>query len=341
MANTMTQTHTIPLYPETTPASLLLVILDLHPLSWSILASAAPPPLPADATHKAPNTSLSLTEFINILVVFLNAHLAVRWGNQVVVYGASAGTSKLLYPTPPKDSEGSKPKPNMYAPFVRLDKTFESSLRGMFEEEQERLEGQQGKGLNDPPAIVSALTKALSYINRVAPHSPSSALTQPTNSDLELPNSSGADKLETRIMVINATPGSSSAETSETEGPKPPTRQSGGQRGGYVGMMNCVFAAQKAKVPIDVLTLPPTWTGSRPPIFLQQASHLTEGVYWRWNGRGGLLQYLHVCFDHLFYQVKTDTGSVDVSRTSIPPIHSVCCSSTRRGRLSCCLLLPP
>jgi hypothetical protein len=31
-----------------------------------------------------------------------------------------------------------------------------------------------------------------------------------------------------------------------------------------------------------------------PPIFLQQAAHLTEGIYWRWNGRGGLLQYLHV-----------------------------------------------
>lgn len=31
-----------------------------------------------------------------------------------------------------------------------------------------------------------------------------------------------------------------------------------------------------------------------PPIFLQQAAYLTEGIYWRWNGRGGLLQYLHV-----------------------------------------------
>lgn len=48
------------------------------------------------------------------------------------------------------------------------------------------------------------------------------------------------------------------------------------------------------KLPIDVLTLPPPGGGTAPPIFLQQAAHLTEGIYWRWNGRGGLLQYLHV-----------------------------------------------
>ena len=52
--------------------------------------------------------------------------------------------------------------------------------------------------------------------------------------------------------------------------------------------------ADRQKVPIDVLTLPPLSGGTAPPIFLQQASHLTDGVYWRWNGRGGLLQYLHV-----------------------------------------------
>jgi transcription initiation factor TFIIH subunit 3 len=47
-------------------------------------------------------------------------------------------------------------------------------------------------------------------------------------------------------------------------------------------------------VPIDVLTLPPLSGGTGAPIFLQQAAYLTEGVYWRWNGKGGLLQYLHV-----------------------------------------------
>ena len=137
------------------------------------------------------------------------------------------------------------------------------------------------------------MSKALCYINRHAPE--------------------GAEKLDTRILVINATPGSSDADATPTDpsstdvdSQSATTPQEAGakkvgnasatgvMRGGYVGLMNCVFAAQKSKVPIDVLTLPPPSTGSAPPIFLQQSSHLTEGVYWRWNGKGGILQYLHV-----------------------------------------------
>ena len=143
--------------------------------------------------------------------------------------------------------------------------------------------------INDQPAIVSALTKALCYINRILPAA--------NSTDGEVSNN--PEKVEPRILIVNATPspGSSSEETES---------QGGEMRGGYVGLMNCVFAAQKAvstpnrpdgscqKVPIDVLTLPPASGGSNAPIFLQQAAHLTDGVYWRWNGRGGLLQYLYV-----------------------------------------------
>lgn len=111
---------------------------------------------------------------------------------------------------------------------------------------------------------------------------------------------------ESRILILNATPGGAEdAEAADSKTAKA-SGGGGGQRG-YVGLMNCVFAAQKAvsssgvvlklteqKVAIDVLTLPPESTMTAPPIFLQQAAYLTEGIYWRWNGRGGLLQYLHV-----------------------------------------------
>lgn len=135
------------------------------------------------------------------------------------------------------------------------------------------------------------MSKALCYINRHA-HT-----------------AEGKEKLDTRILVINATPGSNgsadsadSANVDGMNGSAPTTHKTkinakvgtGGMRGGYVGLMNCVFAAQKQKVPIDVLSLPPPHTASAPPIFLQQASYLTEGVWWRWNGRGGIVQYLHV-----------------------------------------------
>lgn len=157
---------------------------------------------------------------------------------------------------------------------------------------------------SDQPAIVSAMTKALCYFNRHSPTPSSSADSGPSSS-------SAAVSHETRILVINATPGGPAVSSepggddingesgSAVNGSKGTPNAGGGaggsMRGGYVGLMNCVFAAQKAKIPIDVLSLPPPSTGTAPPIFLQQASHLTEGVYWRWNGRGGLLQYLHVC----------------------------------------------
>lgn len=185
------------------------------------------------------------------------------------------------------------------------------------------------------------MSKALCYINRHAPDGP--------------------EKLDTRILVINATPGSSEAEAEvEAEHPessapngssiavKKPVTTTGAMRGGYVGLMNCVFAAQKAKVPIDVLTLPPKSTGTSPPIFLQQASHLTEGIYWRWNGRGGLLQYLHVSRMRLMSVFAMEGRSRRALTNQIgylsPPAQSptkaLCRAAAGCGRLSCSMLLP-
>ncbi|WVQ95409.1 hypothetical protein IAU59_002506 [Kwoniella sp. CBS 9459] len=295
-------------YPKTTPPSILLVILDIHPLSWSLLAS--PPPLPPYPGHptvdKVEASPLTLNEFATILMVFLNAHLASRWGNEVVVYGATAGRAKLLYPPPPSAEAGpSKPKPNSYQPFQLLDTRIEQGLREMAAEEAARLEGNDVSSVNEPTAMVSALTKALCFINRIVPAvSSAAALSDPTASvDPSAPGAAGPDRPETRILVINATPGASISateqkETDESNGDAAQGQKSqGGQmRGGYVGLMNCVFAAQKAKVPIDVFSLPPPTIDASPPIFLQQAAHLTDGIYWQWNGRGGLLQYLHAIY---------------------------------------------
>lgn len=175
--------------------------------------------------------------------------------------------------------------------------------------------------------------------------------------------------METRILVVNATPGGASAEGDggahadgeKTSGmsngdskAKGKAKAQGGMRGGYVGLMNCVFAAQKAvsvvhlprgvpsltihwqKVPIDVLTLPPPHTHTSPPIFLQQAAHLTEGIYWRWNGRGGLLQYLHVsqCFRRERSRGDpAEATSGDLSTTTSLAGNTVCCATTGRRRL--------
>lgn len=97
-------------------------------------------------------------------------------------------------------------------------------------------------------------------INRLGPTTvPSNSLTDNTTSSL--------DQMETRILVVNATPGGTEADGEEqlsaaepnglpkTNGDskvKGKAKAQGGMRGGYVGLMNCVFAAQKAVSAIDI-----------------------------------------------------------------------------------------
>lgn len=99
------QAYKVPDYPTSIPSSLLLLILDLHPLSWSLLSNPPPTPLDGDVeTHghvegvtrlqaRAKETSLKLEEFINVLMVFVNSVLASSGSNQVVIYGATSGKS--------------------------------------------------------------------------------------------------------------------------------------------------------------------------------------------------------------------------------------------------------
>ena len=57
----------------------------------------------------------------------------------------------------------------------------------------------------------------------------------------------------------------------------------------YVPVMNCIFSAQKQSIPVDSCVL-----GNQESSFLQQASHLTEGIYIKPQNQSGLLQYLLV-----------------------------------------------
>jgi transcription initiation factor TFIIH subunit 3 len=163
---------TSPLISKSTPPSLLLVILDIHPLSWSLLSTESPSSLPAAASdgtngngpsashagtsasigdtgalaERIPSTPLPLSEFITNLLVFLNAHLASRWGNQVVFFAAAPGRSKLLYPSP--KAEETSVQANVYHPFRLLNAGLEEGLREMVKEEEERFARDEGRGLN-------------------------------------------------------------------------------------------------------------------------------------------------------------------------------------------------
>lgn len=58
----------------------------------------------------------------------------------------------------------------------------------------------------------------------------------------------------------------------------------------YIQTMNCIFAAQKSRVPIDICNF------AGPTSFLQQAADFTEGIYMHVENTDGLVQYFMSAF---------------------------------------------
>lgn len=77
-------------------------------------------------------------------------------------------------------------------------------------------------------------------------------------------------KLRSRVLIFSLCPDQSSS---------------------YVSMMNGIFSTQKQAIPVDACVL-----ADQDSLFLQQASHLTKGVYGRvpMQNQHALLQYLMV-----------------------------------------------
>ncbi|KAL6058239.1 General transcription and DNA repair factor IIH subunit TFB4 [Balamuthia mandrillaris] len=77
---------------------------------------------------------------------------------------------------------------------------------------------------------------------------------------------SGAGNLSARLLVVQVSPDVSAQ---------------------YIPIMNCIFSAQKQNIPVDSCIL-----SSHESTFLQQAAHLTDGIYLKPSRQDGLLQYL-------------------------------------------------
>ncbi|KAG9316328.1 transcription factor Tfb4 [Chiua virens] len=224
-------------------ASHLSVVVDLSPSQWH---------LSAQATNPYP---LSIETFLSHLLAFLNAHIASKHENTLAVFGALPGKSVMLYSSTETLTLPDNAHPldaNSYPPF----KTVNTTVLQQITREMETL----GELEQEPPcALVSALTKALCYINRIThPTSGANVAEDPTI----LP--------DPRILILSVSPDLSSS---------------------YIPIMNSIFSAQKLKVTIDVCKVygPDT-------VFLQQAAHLTNGSYIYLERRDALLQYLIMSF---------------------------------------------
>ncbi|KAF2018899.1 RNA polymerase II transcription factor-like protein B subunit 4 [Aaosphaeria arxii CBS 175.79] len=253
---------------EETPPSLLAVVLDTNPHAWAHLSSTLP-----------------LSRAIANLLVFINAHLASGNANEVAVIASHLNKAEWLYPTPKSrlsnrapngDIEmngthregGSVPdNPNKYRPFSVIESAILKNVASLMDQTSE-------KNLKATPTtlIGGALSLALSYIAKsTLLHSPVESMSHENPlahlADAELRTQ--RTPLASRILIISV---------------------SGDLANQYIPVMNSIFAAQRKRIPIDILKL------AGDTVLLQQASDATGGVYMKPERPEGILQYLMMGF---------------------------------------------
>ncbi|PLB42096.1 TFIIH/NER complex subunit TFB4 [Aspergillus candidus] len=271
--------------------ALLTVILDTNPRAWALLED-----------------SLPLSQAIANILVFLNAHLACNYANEVAVVASHNQKATWLYPSghhnpTPQPSDGTTdrdgdvamngpvpegtskaPNPgngttgtemNKYRPFRIVEEQVTQNLRHL-------LESTTGADVQATSStmMAGALTLVLSHINRrtIAWNEAHGGDTSGPAGSGDRPGGSGsgpattdAESLQSRILIISVSSSTDSAHQ-------------------YIPIMNGIFACQRLHIPIDVCKL------SGDAVFLQQASDATKGIYMSLTEPRGLLQYLMMAF---------------------------------------------
>jgi transcription initiation factor TFIIH subunit 3 len=298
------------------PPSLLAIVLDTNPHAWAHLSS-----------------TLSLSAALANILVFINAHLASGNANEVAVIASHSHKATFLYPTPtpsrPKtrnDTNGDvgmngaddtrghhvAENPNKYRAFALVESAILENFAKLLNETDE-----SHIAATPTTLIGGAISLALTYISKSSIlHAPTAASAEAISlAALADSENSHIDRipLTSRILIVSV---------------------SGDLANQYIPVMNSIFAAQRKKIPIDILKL------AGDTVLLQQASDATGGVYMKPGRPEGLLQYLMMAFlpDATARQslVIPSAGGVDFRAAcfchrkvvDIGYVCSVCLSST-------------
>ncbi|KAJ5939232.1 hypothetical protein N7466_002366 [Penicillium verhagenii] len=262
--------------------SLLTIILDTNPHAWAALEK-----------------SLSLSQAVANILVFINAHLACNYANEVAVVASHSQKAAWLYPVlstthESADREGDvamnvtngeapTSQTNKYRPFRLVEEQVTTNLQNL-------LDSTTSDDIreNMSTMIAGALTLALSNINR------RTIAWAEEHGGKELDDAAGEgaggragggggpgasnryaadddERLQSRILILSVSGSGDSAHQ-------------------YIPVMNSIFACQRLHIPIDVCKL------SGDAVFLQQACDATKGVYMSLSEPRGLLQYLMMAF---------------------------------------------
>ncbi|KAI5804155.1 TFIIH subunit Tfb4/p34 [Peziza echinospora] len=179
----------------------------------------------------------------------------------------TTSTTALPPPDPERDA-------NKYRQFRIIEDHVTSAVRALITSTTESsLSG------TNMTMMAGALTLALSYIHKLCMPMEDNTIgghTQASGGAGGGGGNGGADKKDESDMTMNARILVVSV--------------SGDLAVQYIPIMNCIFAAQRKKIPIDICKI------AGDSVFLQQASDATDGVYMQLQDPSGLLQYLMMAF---------------------------------------------
>lgn len=241
------------------PPSLLALILDVSAKSWANSFSHSSPQVAEEA-------SSALKSVAEQLLVFLNTFRLLHEGNRVCVILTSPNRAHLAYPEFPNvadllngydfttedaalDSQAGGTAGIMYEELAMQD-LRDAIVKGV----KEALLAQDAEGTAAPAAMSTALATALCLHNRARRiKAQRAALSVGQSGDVSAVEASPSNG---RVLVV--TPG--------RDTPKQ-----------YVAVMNCIFSAQRMGVAVDSCVL----SKEHDSTYLQQAAHLTNGIYLR------------------------------------------------------------
>lgn len=243
----------------------MAIILDTNPAAWSLLSA-----------------TLSFSQMLSNLLVFINAHLAANYTNKVAVIASHCNKAQWVYPTPTEQRDPIAPNARRRArdadasPERLSEHTKRLKLNGPRDPESQAsdVHGPRAQSNKYRPfrlveeevvhslttllattspsdlshgsstMMAGALTLALSYINRE---------TDAYNASLSGPGRAGMSDPPDAALDASTMPGTGALESRILLVSVSPSTDLAHQ---YIPIMNAIFACQRRSIPIDILQLP-------------------------------------------------------------------------------------
>ncbi|KAK5577563.1 hypothetical protein RB653_002506 [Dictyostelium firmibasis] len=263
---------------EDDDTSLLVVILDCNVYSWGNREKSLQDAISGmnddnnddrynggiaignNINKRLANTSktnyIGFNKFLEHFMVFVNAYLMLNQENQLGIICSKIGESSFVFP----------------------QTTVEQ-----YQQEQEQLLQQQQLNENGEPlpptankTIQGQILDKLQKLDLEIKHEQSDVLSSSFSASMSMALcyinriKRETPTIKPRILVFNISPDVSSQ---------------------YISVMNCIFSSQKQSIPVDSCIL-----SQLDSTFLQQASHLTSGIYLKPQKQELLSQYLLTTF---------------------------------------------